>query len=280
MVATRSLVLVCAALSLVSCSSLTPSELPYARVDPPGFFDIGVGYGRVNDTRDTDDDDSEGLIASFKAYPLGRWYSEPKASELQTGVTPADRLAVGRIQALPDEDRATLRKAGGVAPAAWPQKAEIEEAYRQLSRLVSNENARLAPSVRDSLRKLENGEMLTDAEKKEVADFGRGSGTAPKWHVIAERNSWYNRISVFYGRSVSDFDSGGLTSEVNVIGLSFDVSPDLALEAGRAFYEVDEDGAGPGTIDSDSSWFIGVSLNLFAFKALGEAILNVGDDGG
>jgi len=277
LVATHALVLVCAALSLVSCASLQPSELAYDSVDPPGFFDIGVGYGRVNDTRDTDDDDSEGLIASFKAYPLGRWYSEPKKTELGTGVTPADRLAVGRIQALPDADRAALRTAGGVAPAAWPQKAEIEEAYKQLSRLVSNENARIAPGMRDALRKLENGEVLTVAEKDEVAAFARSSGSAPKWHVIRERNSWYNRFSVLYGRSVSDFDSGGLTSEVNVIGVGFDISPDLALEVGRAFYEVDEDGAGPGTIDSDSSWFFGVSLNLFAFKALGEAILNVGD---
>jgi len=276
---THVLALSCVVLALVSCSSLKPSELPYAQVDPPGFFDIGVGYGRVADTRDTDNDDAEGLIASFKAYPLGRWYSEPKQSELEKGVTPMDRLAVGRIQALSDAERAAMRTSGGAAPAGLsPQQGTtITEAYRALGRLVANEDAKIAPAVRDSLRKLEEGKPLDSEDRKVIEGFTRGSEKSPKWHVIEERNRWYNRFSIFFGRSINDFDSGGLESEVNVVGVGFDVSPDLALELGWAFYEVDEDGT--GMIDSDGSLFFGVSLNLFAFKALGESILSVGSEG-
>jgi hypothetical protein len=63
---------------------------------------------------------------------------------------------------------------------------------------------------------------------------------------------------------------------VNVVGIGIDVSPDLALQVGWAFYEVDE---GTGMVDSDSSFYLGVSLNLFSFKELGKAITSAGGGG-
>lgn len=263
-------------LALASCSSLKPSTLRYEQVDAPGFFDIGVGYGRVSDTRNTDNDDAQGLIASFKAYPLGRWYGEPKASAVQSGVLPDDRAAVGAIQRFSPDDRKALRDSRGANVAGNAAASrEVRDAYQRLERLLWNADAEMGSNVREALRKLVNGEAVDSSEENALLGFARGTGAAPKWHVIKERDEWYNRFSIFYGRSVNDFDSGGLQSEVNVVGIGFDVSPDLTLQAGWSFYEVDETGL--GQIDSDSSLFIGVSLNLYAFKSLGEAILSVGN---
>jgi hypothetical protein len=335
---------------VLSCSSLKPSTLPYDRVEAPGFFDIGVGYGRVSDTRNTSDDDAQGLMASFKAYPLGRWYGEPKKEALETGVTALQRLAVSRIvelddakrasyfrlreKELDDEDidaferewrlvqeaagkaeaplaepvdpgklgelKAALGKAGAQAAEAakvvddllardeaarvalldmvgWASERNgLRKAAEQASPLLSESDVRIHRDVREALTRLLSPNELTDFERCVVRDFLIPEGLAPKWHVIKERNDFINRFSVFYGRSVGDFDSGGLQSEVNAIGFGFDVSPDLAIQLGWAFYEVDE---GTGMADSDGSVYFGVSLNLYSFKALGAAIVNAGASG-
>lgn len=255
------------------CKSLDPVTRPCDDLESPGFFDIGLGYGRVLDTRDTEDDDAQGLVASFKAYPWGRWYGEPKKTTLELGVDPSDRLAVGRILSLDVPTRTALHTTGQ-APDGLPNRGEIEAAYRQVENLISDAQAQVTPALREGMRKLTSGEQISAGERAELEQFVVRSEAAPKWHVVDEREHWYNRFSVFYGLSVSDFDSGGLQSEVNVIGLGYDITPDLALQFGCAFYEVAETAG--GAIDSDSSLFIGVSLNLFAFKSLGEAILGVG----
>ena len=351
MLASRPITLVVVCLVCISCASLKPSTLPYKSVESPGFFDIGVGYGRVMDTRDTDNDDAEGLIASFKAYPAGRWYGEPKKEVLEKGVTALDRLAASRLLALDDTKRASLfyLQDGGIDEKAilafeadvqlirsyvgqlpdpkpssslkedndlnqllvsaqkdkndkvvkaveavlardqrnrtallgmldWEsQRESLREASQQILNLLSNPEVFILPEVREALQRIVSPNELTDFERDVVASFITPRDVAPKWHVIRERNEWYHRFSVFYGRSVSDFDSGGLESQVNVVGLGWDISPDLALQVGRAFYEVDD---GSGMVDSDSSWFFGVSLNLYAFKALGKAILDAGSPSG
>ena len=55
-----------------------------------------------------------------------------------------------------------------------------------------------------------------------------------------------------------------------VIGIGYDISPEMALLAGRGFYRgITSDGMGGFMdTDSDSSFFFGVSLNLNAFREL------------
>lgn len=69
------------------------------------------------------------------------------------------------------------------------------------------------------------------------------------------------RWSVTYGFSLSDLGSEGVDGTVHHLGLGFDVSPDMALVAGCAFYHPDASASG-----GDQAFFLGVSLNLNAFR--------------
>ncbi|MEL6611462.1 MAG: hypothetical protein AAFQ53_05175 [Bacteroidota bacterium] len=332
-------------LLLSSCAGLVPVEASYDELKPPGFFDIGYGYGRVLDTRNTDDDDAEGQIVSFKAYPGGRWYGEPKESKRQTGVTPSERVAASILRDLGDGVRTSyfrlldagkseaefaafdarmttflaapaaqrfgisaaedllddgkrtsalngVAAAAGAPVAAWNtmrgaesdaqfldhvrvytgvnDRVLVARARATLEGLLTNPLASIPSNQVVALTRLVTAADLSEDQGKAVGDFLGAKELAPNWHIVSERNHWYNRLSVFYGRSVADFDSGGLDSAVNVVGVGFDVSPDLALQLGYGFYEVDE--TGNGDADSDGSLFFGVSLNLFAFRSLASAI--------
>jgi hypothetical protein len=279
-------------------------------------------------------DDAEGVVASLKAYPLGRWYSEPKQG--MPGITPERRLAVARLRDTPDaqrqalfelEDRGigesairdffknieTIRSTpegkpldddlsnmtsissslkgqakvaaesiqklapndqlNMLAVAATPRET-VREARRMVSGMLTDSAVKLELAKLRALGVAQSAQPLNDEEREQLKSIIDGTDSPPNWHVIKERDAWYNRMSVFYGRSVANFDSGGLSSEVNVVGVGFDVSPDLALQVGWAFYEVDEDGS--GMTDSDGSFYFGVSLNLFSFRSLANAIVNAG----
>lgn len=84
------------------------------------------------------------------------------------------------------------------------------------------------------------------------------------FHVINERNSWFNRLSVFFGKSLGDFTGGGLRSSVDVIGIGYDVAPQFAIQLGYAFYEVSDN----GEVDTDGGLSLSISINLNTFKSV------------
>jgi len=74
------------------------------------------------------------------------------------------------------------------------------------------------------------------------------------------KTDWHNRLSMFYGTSVGDFEGGGLDANVQAVGVGFDITPEIAILAGWAFYN------GSNEDDTDNGFLLGISLNLYAFK--------------
>jgi hypothetical protein len=119
------------------------------------------------------------------------------------------------------------------------RRAELARAEAEITRAI----ARLGEAQGDLLNE-EFYEVQTDPE---------GDSTLSR---IARR------FSVFYGTSVNDFGGGGLESNVNAVGLAFDVAPQLSILVGYGFYQVDTGGG----VDTDGGLVASVSLNLNAFR--------------
>lgn len=108
----------------------------------------------------------------------------------------------------------------------------------------------------------------------------------PDSKTLGLSNNFWRRWAIYYGNSIGTFSGGGLDSEVNSLGLSFDVSPELAIYIGAGMYDVAETRENPVTMmeetisDTDYGWVIGASLNLNAFKSLRDFIGNSIASGG
>ena len=131
------------------------------------------------------------------------------------------------------EDLATAKLRLEDARAALPSDLEEIETVRESE---SRQLIRALTRAEDS---------LLNEDFYEVADGNR-------------MRRFARRLSIFYGTSVNEFDGGGLDSQVNAVGLAFDVAPQMAIAVGYGFYDVDN--------EVDNGWIASVSLNLAAFR--------------
>ncbi len=258
--------------------SLEPVKLRYDEVEPPGFFDIGVGFGFVPNTRDGVNDDASGTVVSFKAYPLGRWYS---AAQSDPDVEQLDRRDRGDLQtvlASDETERKSKLQAMNAADSGAPADLEFRTAAKRLEGLLESREVGLSPEfTRRLTRALDENASLNEDERESLAEASTAKGyDGKKWRVIEERAGFLNRFSVFYGLSAPQLDGGGIDGSAQVAGIGFDISPDLAVLFGRAFYDVD---LGAGTLASDDKNFYGISLNLFAFRDLLANVASAGTSG-
>ncbi len=251
-----SLPALCIAVLVSSCSTfhqaLNPIKIDLKDAEPPGFFDIGAGFGLVRNVAGSSSGDASGILVSFKAYPWGRWYGEAKQSKRFDGVTSNDKNAI---------DQLVKGKAASGASYLTGAGAQLRS---HVQSIIDDRSANLGSSTTLALTRLvdTNVAAVSAADQATLKTVVDAPSSSRKWRVIKERDGWYNRFSIFYGTSAGEFSGGGLESSVNSIGLGYDISPDLALHAGYAFYDFEQG----GSTDSDSSFFYGVSLNLFAFK--------------
>ncbi|GAB5606547.1 hypothetical protein [Sideroxyarcus sp. TK5] len=72
---------------------------------------------------------------------------------------------------------------------------------------------------------------------------------------------WKHRFSIFYGRSLGNFDPTSIEGEVNAIGIGFDIAPEFAVVGGRAMFRT------KGAAGDTGRWMIGVQMNFSAFSA-------------
>lgn len=88
--------------------------------------------------------------------------------------------------------------------------------------------------------------------------------------------NFFRRFSVWYGVSLQGFDGGGIDGTVHALGIGLDISPEFAVNAGYAIYDVLEKDAATGDDKkgTDGGLIVGVSLNLNSFTALRNAITN------
>jgi len=154
-----------------------------------------------------------------------------------------------------NDARGTLLSVKGYPWGRWYSKKEIAGDTQFAEQVVaSTDHARANGLADDQVQAVVDG-LLQDRDRFLADD---------SYYPIAERNQWYNRLSVFYGKSIGDFNGGNLESSVDVVGLGFDVAPQMALQLGWAFYDVDEGGG----LDTDAGLTFSVSLNLNTFKSV------------
>lgn len=168
----------------------------------PGFFDVGIGYAHIpNITTKITNRAANGLMATIKAYPCGRWYApRNKASEADV-----------------------VKK---LLEAAEQQKNGVD------------------------------GTAAADAEKA-LKGYLNQSDLFP---LVDER--WRDRWSIFYGRSMGNFDSDAIDGPINVVGVGFDIAPEFAFILGAAFIQP------AGTSTNKTQYIFGVQMNLNAFQAM------------
>lgn len=170
------------------------------KVEDPGFFDIGAGYG----TTFGDGATMDGYLFSVKAYPAGRWYS--------TAVSITDEAKKNITEALADnqdgQDTATL-----------------------------------------------------DKIKSEMATWDT-QGSWSNQAVPLKCASPWKRWSVFYGHSLGDFEGSGVNGSYKCFGIGYDFAPEFALQLGYGTLNP----TGGGKLDHQ--FFVGISLNLNAFRSL------------
>lgn len=101
----------------------------------------------------------------------------------------------------------------------------------------------------------------SDAEKKAEAEAElRGLFEERDIYPLVGEE-WKHRFSIFYGRSLGNFDPTSIDGEVNAIGIGFDIAPEFAVVAGRAMFR------SKGAAGDSGRWLIGVQMNFSAFSA-------------
>jgi len=81
-------------------------------------------------------------------------------------------------------------------------------------------------------------------------------------YQIQEANGW-NRVSIFYGRSLGTFDSQAAPTIVNAIGFQVDITPDVSAMAGYTFYT---NSAQNIAFTPKNRWIFGIQFNLNAIS--------------
>lgn len=85
------------------------------------------------------------------------------------------------------------------------------------------------------------------------------------FQVVAPESATGSRWSVFYGRSLGNFDNTTIKGNVDALGVAFDIAPECALVFGVAFYQAD---LANGSFETKHKPIIGIQMNLNAFSAL------------
>lgn len=81
---------------------------------------------------------------------------------------------------------------------------------------------------------------------------------------VVGQSSWYNRISVFYGRSPGNFDVPTIKGSVDAIGIAYDIAPEFAVTVGFASYQAT---LANGNTQPQQTLMFGVQMNLNAFSS-------------
>lgn len=303
----KKLSIVAVALVTQACTGLNtrPEARDIKDMNPPGYFDIGVGYGYIVGAGDGEqNDDADGLLVSFKGYPFGRWYSTVRISQAKANlqIKAKQPELVQEFRRLPnldgnirllrvvrkrvrDDDTLGLKKIKDIATdkveivgseiLTLPPGAgmgAIAEGTQMVGAVVDPVALPFDPSA------VSPGDVAATLPVQGRVDIDKlvtelSGLTLPNNYVVrvrGEERGALHHLSVFYGLSVGNFGGGGIDSTVHALGLGFDVTPELALLGGAAFYRQVE-----GTEeDADIAAFFGISLNLNAFKSLYNASLD------
>ena len=111
-------------------------------------------------------------------------------------------------------------------------------------------------------------QIALDLATKSPADAGKALedylSNQTALYSVADQNHWYNRISVFYGRSFGNFDPSTIRGNLDAIGMEYDIVPEFAFMVGEAFYEINLPNNG---FDTKHHIIFGIQMNLNAFSA-------------
>ena len=136
--------------------------------------------------------------------------------------------------------------------------------------------ARKKSSTKDVLEKVKNvlvpqkkadgtvDPVALENAKSEYVDTVRNLLEKSNEMLPLHGDTWYRRLSVFYGRSAGNFDETTIKGDVNSIGIEYDIAPEFALMLGVAVYQVAIPG---GRFDTQEHLIFGVQMNFNAFSA-------------
>lgn len=201
----------------------------------PGYFDVGAGYGYIN-ASNAGKQAASGFFASVRAYPCGRWYA------------PAKKMSSTAVS-----DKLKTAVAANVESAAASAAADAAQGNASAQTTKATKAANADTTAKDY------ASILSEYQKNQI-------------DLYPVTNNLLNRLSVYYGRSIGDFDKSIVKGPVDSIGLAFDIAPEFAITAGVAFYQINLSGGG---IDTRHRFMLGVQMNLNAFSAF----RNIGSSG-
>lgn len=248
--------------------TLLPEPVDPDKLEPPGWFDIGAGYGVAFNTRSGKDNDAQGIFVAFKGYPFGRWYSTLKDSKRFVETVKGDFIALlkeERRKRAPEERDKEFPDLKKLLPGN--EKDEIDPTNAQLVHRVyefkydKTDDLKLPSSIYEYLKNNKPTEMA------------RNELYVTKYRLEGH-DDLVKRFSLFAGISAGEFRGGGLDSTLFAMGASYDITPELAFLGGIAFYEIETMG---GAKDTDSGPFIAFSLNLNAFRKILSEAAGLGD---
>lgn len=190
------------------------------------------------------------------------------------------KLEIGSLDEVGEACQTCISKATTSLKGLGSEERSVERALLDLAaadaRLVSGEKDEVEKSLKSAQTELEARSEALQQVENDIADAinrlasAQGDLLNEEFYEVevseeGHDSTWSRlarRFSIFYGTSVNEFGGGGLESNVNAIGLGFDVAPQLSILVGYGFYRVD-DGAGT---DTDGGLVAAVSLNLNAFR--------------
>jgi hypothetical protein len=212
-------------LAAVTCIGNTSGNSHPFETEPPGFFDVGAGFAQI-DTAGKTDATASGILVTVKAYPLGRWYARKKQASIKD----------------------TLEK----------QLTMLKEQMKALN----NASEKSAEKPKTTTEKVSSDVVKTNAEYAYL-EAVRDSLEVSKEFYPLQKEEWFHRISVFYGRSPGNFNEASIKGPVNAIGISYDIAPEFSLFFGKAYYDELLPG---GTTESRQHNIFGVQMNFNAFE--------------
>lgn len=78
------------------------------------------------------------------------------------------------------------------------------------------------------------------------------------------QNNWYNRFSIFYGRSPGNFDVPTISGSIDAAGFAYDIVPEFAVTVGMASYHATQ---ANGELKFQQTPMFGIQMNLNAFSS-------------
>lgn len=234
------------------CSIKVASAANDPTLVEPGYFDVGAGFSIIPKATKSGND-STGITGSFKAYPLARWYTTKKPASQQISAAANDVAAASeKLSAAKD----SLDKAKGAADDS-KKKADLQDP------VASAETVNAANKVNEAAAQTKAAADSVTVAVNKARDAFKDIPMERTLFPIKDA-SCLSRFAFNYNRSISGFD--GISGAVDAVGLSFDITPEFAIYASRAFYKEKETVAGSGE-DTRAKWMFGIEMNLNAFSA-------------